>query len=518
MLVLLLALLAPAATIDRVAAVVNEDVIALSEVYELGDAYIRQSCPRLQPFCVDRAEVEVLDSLIQRRLVRQELYKLGMAVTAEEIDRTIDQVGRDNGLNDRDSLRREVERSGLSWESYRSQLTEQLRQLKFTESVLRPRISVREEEVEERYRRATKDYSGPPTATVEALALALAEDGGQEALIAAVTQARELAAAINAGDQDWKEAVAEFDSGLYAPREGLMGTFREGELMESLDSVVFGGELNQVSEPVVVGNAVFLIKVVEKKDSDVLSYDEAAPKIREQLFEEKMEREMEEWTVSARRRAAVRVLLGDGSGSTQVKRVKVEDEQAEPADTPETGDEPKVDKPPTDDKPEAAEKPEPTDKPETAESPEPADKPEAVDEPEPAEKPGKPTPVEAPEKPEPPAEGTPSEDEPQSDRTPTSGEGERSDEGTSTTPEVTEPDTQGEPGEAEPEEPADAEPSEDEPTEEGSSAEDPQDDPPKTGDAEPVWTADPDDPEPATPDPEPADGDPWSPDAVEPEE
>jgi parvulin-like peptidyl-prolyl isomerase len=329
-----LALMAHAATVDRVAAVVNDEVIALSEVYDLGDSFIRQACPRMRPECITQSEVQVLDTLIQQRLIRQELYRLGMQVTAEEIDRTIDQVGRDNGLTDRAALRRELERAGLAWDVYREQLTDQIRQMKFTEGILRPRISVREDEVQERYRRATRDFQGPPTATVEALALALPEGGGQEAMVETVIRARSIATAVNEGEVEWKDAVAEHDSGLYAPREGLMGTFRQGELMDALDAVVFASELGVVSEPVVVGSAVFLVKVTEKKDSDVLSFEEAAPKLREQIFQEKMERELEEWTASARRRASVRIMLGDGSGSSEFKRVTLEESISESAETP----------------------------------------------------------------------------------------------------------------------------------------------------------------------------------------
>ena len=80
--------------------------------------------------------------------------------------------------------------------------------------------------------------------------------------------------------------------------------------MTSLDEVVFSLELEQISEPVRVGNAVFLVKVTELRESDVLSYDEAAPRIREQLYQEKVEREVEEWTAAARKKAAIRVLVG----------------------------------------------------------------------------------------------------------------------------------------------------------------------------------------------------------------
>ena len=39
---------AMAATVDRIAAIVNDDVIALSEVYELGDAFIPVSYTHLR--------------------------------------------------------------------------------------------------------------------------------------------------------------------------------------------------------------------------------------------------------------------------------------------------------------------------------------------------------------------------------------------------------------------------------------------------------------------------------------
>ena len=86
---------AAAATIDRVAAVVDNDVLTLSEVYELGGDYIEQASASSggDPKVRRELELEVLDTLILRRLISQEMVRLGMDVTEEELERSIDDIG-----------------------------------------------------------------------------------------------------------------------------------------------------------------------------------------------------------------------------------------------------------------------------------------------------------------------------------------------------------------------------------------------------------------------------------------
>ncbi|MBT3220889.1 MAG: hypothetical protein HN348_17535, partial [Proteobacteria bacterium] len=146
--------------VDRVAAVVNDEVIALSEVYDLGKDFVSSRCPTSAPACQTEAELEVLDEIIKRVLVRQELNRLGMRVTGTEIDQAIDQIVADNTLSDRDQLRREVERTGLSWEAYREQLLEQLQMQRFQQAIIGPRISVAEDEVRDLYQRTVRDVEG----------------------------------------------------------------------------------------------------------------------------------------------------------------------------------------------------------------------------------------------------------------------------------------------------------------------------------------------------------------------
>ena len=74
-------------TVDRIAAVVDDEVITLSEVYELGSDFIVGKCGAEggEPECYREAEVEVLETLVKWALVRQQLKQLEMGVTGEEV-------------------------------------------------------------------------------------------------------------------------------------------------------------------------------------------------------------------------------------------------------------------------------------------------------------------------------------------------------------------------------------------------------------------------------------------------
>ena len=101
----------------------------------------------------------MLEQLIAQELMVQEMSRLGMDVTEGDVDQALDDIGRRNGV-DRARLKQEVERSGLVWSTYREGITQELRQMKFDQVVLQPRISVSEDELESLYREKVDGAEG----------------------------------------------------------------------------------------------------------------------------------------------------------------------------------------------------------------------------------------------------------------------------------------------------------------------------------------------------------------------
>lgn len=288
--------------LDRVAASVNDDIITLSELYEFGGPFIEEKVAKEGPAARKAAEREVLERLIARKLVDQEIEALKLEVTEQELDRTIDDIAQRNGM-DRQSLRAELERQGMTWQLYRDQLQGDLRQMKFAQTVLRPRVNITEDELRDAYNRLGSAV--PKLAKVQAIFLAFPEDAaGKEAVLA---KAKILADQATGG-ADFAKLSAENDQAGFGAQGGEMGSFAAGELVPELDSVVFGLQPGQVSAPVPVETGVFVVRLMSL-ESSALDFESVKGQLQEQVFEARMTEEQERWFQQARGRASIRILL-----------------------------------------------------------------------------------------------------------------------------------------------------------------------------------------------------------------
>lgn len=295
---------APAAgeVVDRVAAVVGDEVITLAQVYVFGAAYIEQAVAAGATRAA--AERTVVERLIERVLVDQEMRALQLDASEADVDRSIDDIARRNGL-DRDRMREEVERSGMSWEQYRSELRQQLREVRFAQAVLRPRITITEDELRDAYRRATA--SVPSSARVQALFLAWPPDASEREAVR--TRARAIRDEALAGG-DFAALSRANDQGPFGANGGEMGTFAPGQLVGALDQALTDTPTGSVSQPVETEKGIFLLRVAERQ-SAAADFESARSQLTDAVYEARMADERVRWFQQARRRAAIRILLPD---------------------------------------------------------------------------------------------------------------------------------------------------------------------------------------------------------------
>jgi peptidyl-prolyl cis-trans isomerase SurA len=303
---LLLLCLAPAQgeVVDRIAAVVEKDVITLSEVYALGGEFIESAAQGrgMDDPARRTAELEVLEELVQRALVAREIEDLGLLVTADEIDRAIDDIAQSNDV-DRARLKVEVERSGLEWGNYRHELEQELRKLKFDQVVIQPRISISEDEVLDVYNRNVRSAEGPTRRTIQSILLR--ETVGPEAV-----ERLEAARARLADSETWAAVVAEFPESPYASLGGEMGVFLAGELMEPLDGPAFSLGVGGVSDLIVVpGVGTFLLRVDSVISAEPPSLESVRGELEGRLVQDKVAQETQIWLAQARRRVTVDIKL-----------------------------------------------------------------------------------------------------------------------------------------------------------------------------------------------------------------
>ena len=302
---------APAAAgiVDRVAAVVDNDVLTLSEVYELGGEYIEQASASSagNPQVRRDLELEVLDTLILRRLISQEMVRLGMDVTEEELDGSVADIAGRNGM-ELTALRREVETQGMPWDAYREEIRENLRQSKFNSYVIQPRISVNEDELADAYRRMYETGHRPKVIDLGAMFFKI-PPGADEVAMSEVMEKAAGARDRVAGGEAFGAVAAEVDEGGFGRTQGKMGTYEEGQLQAEMATVAFALEPGQLSEPVVTPRGVFVFTVFEARRKAPPEMESVRDQLLDQVYAGRIEEETDQWYRQARRRSAVEIKL-----------------------------------------------------------------------------------------------------------------------------------------------------------------------------------------------------------------
>lgn len=145
-------LLAPSAPasqpLDRIVAVVNDDVILQSELDQAVRSVQQQYASQpgqLPPMNV--LQKQVLDRLVLMRLQVQKAMDQGIHVADADVDRAVNAVAQQNKMTP-EQLRAAVEQSGSSFADFQRQLADQLTVQQLHQSVVREQVSITDSEID----------------------------------------------------------------------------------------------------------------------------------------------------------------------------------------------------------------------------------------------------------------------------------------------------------------------------------------------------------------------------------
>ncbi len=129
-----------AEVVDRVLAVVGDDIVTLSDLKRF-----RQS-PGFESRIVEKTTSDPLEILIRTRLLKKEIGNLNLEVSEADVNSAVQDVIVRNRIT-MEILREGLASQGQSLEGYKRELRDQIKQMKFMGQVIFPRIHLSEEEI-----------------------------------------------------------------------------------------------------------------------------------------------------------------------------------------------------------------------------------------------------------------------------------------------------------------------------------------------------------------------------------
>jgi peptidyl-prolyl cis-trans isomerase SurA len=293
--------------IEEIVAVVNDDIITLSQYKDQFNLQVQQlRAANLPQDQYDKQYAllknELLDAMITELLVLQQAKEKNINVS-EELKNSLAAIKKENNIASDDDLRRAVEQQGMSYEQWLKQYEETLlKQAVMITEVYRS-IVLDESEVVQYYKQHPQEFTVPAEFKLEAIYLA-PTGRSPEALEALKA---EILDKLKAGTP-FKDVASDLSDPPMKEAKGELGTFKKGELDAALEQAAEKTKADEVSSWVETKNGWYLIKVLEKKESYLKTFDEARPAVQEKLLGEKRQKKADEYIAALREQSYIKIL------------------------------------------------------------------------------------------------------------------------------------------------------------------------------------------------------------------
>jgi peptidyl-prolyl cis-trans isomerase SurA len=306
-----LQIFAHAAVTDRIAAVVNDEIITL---YEFNEAFlpIQKKIDstykgRDKEKIVADTKGAFLNRMVENSLIEQEAKKSGIVIKDEEVADTIKNILANRKIS-KEELAKILEKDGITFEAYSKELKTQLGRMRLVRREINAKVSVGDEEIGEYYRKHRDFFEGKESVRIKQILLQFPAKTDAQIKARLKADAEMLLKQLKSGESFDLLAV-KYSNGPAAGSGGDIGFIERGLTLPAVENVAFSLGLEEISDVIESPIGFHIIKVIDKKGAGVKSIESVRDEIKEKILEEKAEKRYEEWIQELKKRSHIEIRI-----------------------------------------------------------------------------------------------------------------------------------------------------------------------------------------------------------------
>ncbi len=278
---------ASAVTVDRIVAVVNNEVITLSELEEaVAEAKIPPSQSQIQH--------EMLKKMIEKKLQLQYAKKKGISVSQEELQAALQDIKKRNNFPTDQALKDALAAEHLTLEQYKADLKEQLLLLKLVNREVRSGILIDEAELLDYYKRHPGSFSEPESFKVSQIFFRLPADAKPSTVSDVKAKALRVLELLQKGG-DFRELARQYSEGAEATSGGNLGYFKAGHLFPEMDQAISKLQVGQFSGLIQSPSGFHILLLDEKKPAQPKPFEAVKDEVREAVYQQRSDELYQQW-------------------------------------------------------------------------------------------------------------------------------------------------------------------------------------------------------------------------------
>ncbi|MGD9235152.1 MAG: peptidylprolyl isomerase [Desulfobacterales bacterium] len=291
------------------AAVVNGVAISKDDFDREMDFYIKRANQRGQQ--VPEAQMglmknQVLDSLIDRELLFQETKKKGINIDPKDVADELQKIKQryakpgefEQLLND----------MGLTESDVQNQIERGLAIQQLIDNEVRSKVTIGDEEVKSYYDANPQLFEQPEQVKASHILVKVDANAPQEEKDKARKKIESVQEKAKKGE-DFATLAKTYSEGPSGPNGGDLGYFRRGQMVKPFEDAAFNLNPNETSDIVETQFGYHLIKVVDKKPAQKMTYADVKERLSEHLKKQKTDSEAGAYIQSLRGSAKIEKFL-----------------------------------------------------------------------------------------------------------------------------------------------------------------------------------------------------------------
>jgi peptidyl-prolyl cis-trans isomerase SurA len=258
---------APAELVDRVVAVVNDDIITrheLDNAIKIVVAQLKQQNTPLPP--PDVIEKQVLERVIMSRVQLQYAKETGVTVDDPTVDKAILRIAESNKMS-LAQLQQALQKDGMEFTRFREEIRNEIINARLREREVDNRIVISDSEVDNFLRNQQQQGGKMEEFNLSHILIRVPEEATPEDLQKLRARAEQALAQLRAG-KDFRQVAASFSEAPDAVQGGVLGWREYGRLpvvfAEAVDKLSPGQTTDILRSP----NGFHILRVNERRGQD----------------------------------------------------------------------------------------------------------------------------------------------------------------------------------------------------------------------------------------------------------
>ncbi len=292
-----------AQVVNKVVAVVNEEIVTRQDVDQLLSVLYAQEVQAhdreglLQK--MEELKKDILKRIIEDKLILSRAKELGVKVTEIETDDKLEQVK--SGFPSEEAFYDMLETQGITVANLKDRYRDQIMMKKLVDFEIRSKVSILPSDIAEYYQKYREEFKQEEKRRVRHVLIKAKDEVELE--LARVEIAR-VYEALKEG-ASFAELAKEYSQGPHRAEGGDMGYVSHGEMLGELDEAILALKPGEFSEPVKSNIGYHIFKVTEIRDLGYFGLEEVQPAIKKMLYHKEFKKKLKGWVDDLKKEAYI---------------------------------------------------------------------------------------------------------------------------------------------------------------------------------------------------------------------